>query len=217
MKINALVLSSFLVFTATATRAHALVISNTDAFQYTNLTFDGGTGTISGGGSNNAADGMFGGLGMAPIEPGTTIFSDFVQRNSVLDNRLVNTLQFTTNTPTTLAGINLFLAADNGTTLPRGAKNFDLIADTNGIPGFQATDDHVFSTLTYDANGRVELFVPFSTTASHFSFEAEPYFNTSANQYLGVRVWELDAVSVPEPATLALVGLAAPLLLRRRR
>ncbi len=55
--------------------------------------------------------------------------------------------------------------------------------------------------MNRDANDRVELFVPFATTASNFHFEVEPYFNTAANQYLGVRVWELDVViTVPEHA-----------------
>ncbi len=216
-------IAPFLLPAALTTQSFALTdadISGTDAFQYANITLGGGTGVIGGGLGNNAVDGMFGGLGMAPAEPGTTIFTDFVQFNSVLDNRPVNTLDFSTITPTTLAGMNVFLAGDPASNA-RAAKSLDFFADTDGVPGFQLTDDHVFVPVIYDANGRAFFFVPFSTTASHFYLELEPYFNQAANQWLGVRVLEFDAVvaagPVPEPATLGLAGLAVPLLLRRRK
>lgn len=192
-------------------------ISNSDAFQLSNITINGGTGWINGqhGGS---IDGMFGGLGFDPAEPGTAIFVDTVFQPSVLDiNRSVSAVNWTMNTPTTLSGVNLFLNVDVRFPTARAVKSFALIADTNGTPGFQSTDDHVFvSTVNYDSvTGLATLSVPFATTASKFLFEAEPYFSVPDNMFLGPRVMELDAV-VPEPAGIAVVGLGYLLLLRRR-
>ena len=166
-----------------------------------NTNILGGTGAFNGM-HGSSVDGMFGGLGYDPIEPGVTIFVDTVFFNSVLDGRIVSTVEFETKSTTTLQGVNIFLTVAPGSTA-RAAKNFDLIADTDGNPGFQPTDDHVFVTLTYDSNGLVELFVPFVTTATHFLFEAEPYFDNTANMFLGPRLLEFDAVTAAPQLTAA--------------
>ncbi len=184
--------------------AHALSysdISDTDAFQYTNITINSYTPTAQG---IDSIDGMFGGVGYPPNEPGTTIFNDYTLDPSVLDpDRGVDMVEFTTNTPTTLVGVNIFLAEDFNSH-NRAAITIDLFADTDGIPGFQLTDDHVLVTVTYDENGDAYFFVPFATTATHFLFEAEPYFDENGYaQYPGIRVQEIDAVTaVPQSPQL---------------
>jgi len=194
-------------------------ISNTDAFQYSNIQILGGTGLQE---PNPDASyvGMFGGVGY-PSEPGRSIFTDYVFYPSLEGLGNVSEISWRTNTPTTLTGVNLFLIADDHGALAdgRSAQAIALIADTNGIPGFQSTDAHVVVTPPYVDTGtsyQAFFYIPFSVTATDFLFEAEPYFSIPNNAYLGPRVDELDAV-VPEPSSVALLGAAvAPLFLRRR-
>ncbi len=178
-------------------------ISNTDAFQYTNITIGSYTPTAQGG---DSIDGMFGGAGY-PSEPGTTIFNDYTYDNSVLDGRGVDAVEFTTSTLTTLAGVNVFLAEDFNTNF-RAAITIDIFADTDGMFGFSLSDDHVLVPVSYDTDGHAYFFVPFATAATHFLFEAE----VGNSQYPGVRIFEIDAVngpaSVPESgSTLAFLSL----------
>lgn len=146
------------------------------------------------------------------IFDGTTtasIFSDAVDMNNPA------VLTFTRDNTIPIFGVNLFTGSDDPVateTAARSTGNFTLSADND--------NDGTFETVLVAGGDPIDdgrsNFFPFigSSTATVFQATFTPG-STSSND--GPRVFELDAVTVPEPTALALMALGGIGLLARRR
>lgn len=157
-------------------------------------------------------DGLFGGQGFGGGEAGSTLFNDATVA-PVIGTDPVHFLEFTVqNGPVAVTSISAFFGQDGVTPgSSRSVRDFTLIADTNGTPGFQATDAFVTSPEAVYVGNAATVTLDFFATASAFRLELDP-FTTGENS--GVRIYELDAV--PEPASLSILALAAAALGVRR-
>lgn len=118
------------------------------------------------------------------------------------------TTTFSTAAPVTISGVSVYVWGDSGNDSNRsvGSFEFQYFNGTNfvSLGSFNPDDDFTEQTLTFN--------VP-SVTAQTFRAISLP---VSPNYY-GPRLLEIDAVAVPEPASVALLGIMALGCLARRR
>ncbi len=232
--ILALVFVAMVVFVSPA---HALTVSSSDAWQYTNIS-SVSTGTIH---PQSNVSNMFGAsLGSADI--GSTVFNDFS------DQGYWHMVQWTLNSPITLGSFNL-VAAHDGTGPPyyrdqnyRGFGAFTLeykdVANTwqtlyslnnigtTAVLGDNATHPVYGGGANYPSLSVYELYVNVTPTTAatwRVSFQQYGPMNYHAS---GPRILEFDGYvyeggntnPVPEPSTFLLVGagVAGVFLLRKK-
>lgn len=205
--------------------AHALLISNSDAWQHTNISAISAS-TIHG---NSNARNMFG-ASLGSVETTNTVFNDYSAQG------YWHQVEWTLNAPLTLGSFNL-VASHDGTGAPyyrdqnfRGMSAFKLeykdSADiwqtlyvNNVIGGITAVLGDGLPHLVYGGGVNytalwyLELFVddvtPTTAQTWRASFEQFGPINYHAS---GPRILELDGyayagpVPVPEPATMLLLG-----------
>ena len=180
--------------------------SSTDLFQ--NAIINSTSGTLG-----ESPDGIFGGPGFGPGEDGNTLFSG-VTVTPVIGDEPVHFIEFQPlNGPVRITSITGYFGQDGESPGGnRAAAILTLIADTNGTPGFQPTDDFVRSSPINYTGNVATVTLPFDTTASSFRLELDPY---NSGPDAGVRIYELDAV--PEPGSVALLVLGGGIIATRRR
>lgn len=183
----------------------------------TNDLFEAAQITATSGFIGDSPNGLFGGTGFGGQEEGNTIFADTTAAAVIGGGDPVHFIEFTPQNGPVSVGLIIatFQQDGGGLDANRGAVDFSLIADTNGILGFQSTDAFLHWPVSYNAEGFAQVTVPFVATASQFRLEVDPRNTTP---FFGVRINELDAL-VPEPGALGLlaVGGATALLRRRHR
>lgn len=195
--LSAAVLSAGLFLSAPVRADHGGVIDYDDPFDIsegnvvTNHSAEHPLGIV--------VEDMFGGTqGAYGPEVGHTIFADVDATHFVEFNRAAGGLP--------ISGVSLITQDDGaGGDNFRGTRQFRLLADTDpGTAGFE--------TVLVDANPTDETtndIYAFAPTGA-ISFRAEFVGN-------GPRIVELDAITIPEPAALSLLGLVGLGLLARRR
>ena len=149
---------------------------------------------------NIVVEDMFGGQrGTFAPEVGHTIFQDVDTTHFVEFYRAAGGLP--------IVGVSLITQDDvaGGQDGFRGTRRFRLLADTD-------TDTPGFETVLVDANPTDE------GTNDVYNFAATSAISFRA-EFVGPgsRVIELDAIAIPEPAALSLLGLGGLALLARRR
>jgi hypothetical protein len=138
-----------------------------------------------------------------PIEPGTFLFADTGHPTTG------NLLTFTTNTPVTLAGLEIDGGGGGGDD-PRRIGAVSISADLDNNGSFETL---LYSSASFFQNLNNDLFFTGgSITASRFQVSFDGIDND------GPRIREIDAiVSIPEPTSLAALASMGLLLAARRR
>jgi hypothetical protein len=176
-------------------------------FDYTNITITSNSATFAG---SDVRD-IFGGTFSTMEAPGRTVFAD--TNPNVITNYQVS---FTTNAPVSISGFSLFLKEDSTSTDWRSATDFQLKANGNLI-----TDAVIGSPgQSYFVNFGSDYLEVSATFAPITASSFQAIFTSNNSAFNGIRVYELDAQAVPEPATIRLAllsGLVLVAFVRRRK
>jgi hypothetical protein len=120
------------------------------------------------------------------------------------------TTTFQTAAPVTVAGVNIFIAADDGAHGDRAVGSFDFQYFDVSTSSF--VDLGTITNPTGNFSPQNLTFAGGPVTAQEFRAISTP----TPSNYYGPRLLEIDAVA-PEPASLGLLGIGSLGLLSRRR
>lgn len=189
-------------FLAFGAAANAALVSSTDAFE--GATIVSTTNVLAFGAE---ASGSFDGY---EADPGNVTFFEDIAANSV------GSVTFSTGGAVTLGGIRMFAGSDGAPGFQRSMSAFRFYADSDGDNTFEelvnlAINPDYTTGVVGDADplpNEIELTFLFAgpVTSSVWKYEVDQGVGTSGS-FDGVRLQEIDALSVPEPSSLALLGL----------
>jgi hypothetical protein len=146
-----------------------------------------------------------------PGEAGAAFFAED------LPSGTIHWLEWTTPSPVTVVGYNLFANSDNNPSYPgaRGFSNFRLLVQNPTTLSYDLVDSFATGSLDYDLVFS-RNFAP--VTGDHFRAEFTQTASADNGYVQGPRVRELDAIAVPEPTTtVAVTGLMLACVAAYRR
>jgi hypothetical protein len=179
-------------------------ISSTDLFQGATVVT---TSNLAG--FANAND-LFGTSTAGTAEPGHVFAVD--------DYPVKLSISFSTASPITIRGFNLFLHQDTGG--GRSVENFSLLNSRREVveSGTLLPGPFVAAPVPNYASQYGTDFIGVYVTLAALATDSSWTIELTNNSGVGLRAYELDAVAVPEPSTWSMlaVGLTTVMVLRRR-